>query len=59
MDNQYHWFDPDAMTRLNPGTWNQLTFTLPSAVSGQLRQLVYNSITLAWRLRTPMRLLMR
>ena len=39
MDNQYHWFDPDAMTRLNPGSWNQLTFTLPSAVSGQLRQL--------------------
>jgi len=24
---------------LNPGSWNQLTFTLPSAVSGQLRQL--------------------
>ena len=39
MDNQYHWFDADAMTRLNPGAWNQLTFPLPSAVSGQLRQL--------------------
>ena len=39
MDNQYHWFDADAMTRLAPGAWNQLTFTLPSAVSGQLRQL--------------------
>lgn len=39
MDNLYHWFDPDAMTQLKPGGWNQLTFTLPSAVSGQLRQL--------------------
>jgi hypothetical protein len=39
MDSQYHWFDPDAMTKLTPGTWNQLTFTLPSSVNGQLRQL--------------------
>lgn len=40
MDSQYHWFDPDAMTTLQPGTWNKLTFTLPSNVSpGQLRQL--------------------
>jgi hypothetical protein len=39
MDNQYHWYDADTMSRLVPGTWNQLMFTLPSAVSGQLRQL--------------------
>ncbi len=40
MDGQYHWFDPGAMTDLQPGTWNKLTFTLPSNVSsGQLRQL--------------------
>ncbi len=39
MDNQYHWFDRGAMTSLKPGTWNRLAFTLPGAVSGQLRQL--------------------
>jgi len=39
MDSQYHWFDPGAMTQLKPGTWNQLTFTLPSGVTGPLRQL--------------------
>jgi hypothetical protein len=39
MDGQYHWFDPDAMTQLKPGQWNQLTFTLPAISSGQLRQL--------------------
>jgi hypothetical protein len=40
MDGQYHWFDPGAMTDLQAGTWNKLTFTLPSDVSpGQLRQL--------------------
>jgi hypothetical protein len=39
MDYQYHWFDRGAMTSLKPGVWNRLTFTLPGAVSGQLRQL--------------------
>jgi len=39
MDSQYHWFDPGAMTQLKPGTWNRLTFTLPSGVTGPLRQL--------------------
>ncbi len=39
MDNQYHWFDRGAMTSLKRGMWNRLTFTLPGAVSGQLRQL--------------------
>lgn len=39
MDNRYHWFDRGAMTSLKPGAWNRLTFTLPGAVSGQLRQL--------------------
>jgi Mannanase, galactose-binding domain-like len=40
MDSQYHWFDPDNMVLLTPGTWNRLTFTLPTNVSpGQLRQL--------------------
>jgi hypothetical protein len=39
MDNQYHWFDRGAMTSLKRGMWNRLTFTLPGAVSSQLRQL--------------------
>lgn len=39
MDSQYHWFDPGALTQLKPGTWNRLTLTLPSGVTGSLRQL--------------------
>ena len=39
MDSQYHWYSPDAFTQLKAGTWNRVTYTLPSAVNGQLRQL--------------------
>ena len=38
MSNQYHWFSRN-MIRLRPGVWNRLTFTMPSNVSGHLRQL--------------------
>ncbi len=38
MDSQYHWFSGN-MNRLTPGEWNRLSFTVPSNVSGQLRQL--------------------
>ncbi len=39
MDSQYHWFSPDSWTLLQSGTWNHMTFTVPLAANGQLRQL--------------------
>lgn len=38
LDSNYRWFSTN-MTRLTPGTWKQITYTLPSNVSGPLYQL--------------------
>lgn len=39
MDSQYHWFSPNGMTQLKPGVWNPVTYTLPSIVNGEPRQI--------------------
>lgn len=38
MDGAYHWLSPNTITRLSPGTWNHLTFTLPTSTNGQVHQ---------------------
>ena len=38
MDSSYHWFST-TMTALTPGTWNRITYTLPSNVGDPLYQL--------------------
>jgi hypothetical protein len=38
MDSSYHWFS-NAMATLTPGSWNRLTYLLPSTISSQVRLL--------------------